>query len=109
MDPDGPGGVRTGGRRGRVRVARGGAASRLVEETEALAARDSVGGAGRALGRRGTLLPPPRRDALASRLPAAEQAYRALAGDADLERAVRSSASAEGPLIAFRARCRPST
>ena len=51
-------------------------AARLAEEAEALGAALEV-------------LRGPRRDALARRLPAAEAAYRRLAGDADLERAVR--------------------
>ena len=61
---------------------------RLSEETDALAAR-VLSSAPAALSAARELLRSTRRDALASRLPAAERAYRGLAGDADLERAVR--------------------
>jgi cyclohexa-1,5-dienecarbonyl-CoA hydratase len=64
------------------------APQRLAEETDSLAAR-VLSAAPAALSAARQLLRRPRRDALASRLPAAEQAYRGLAGDADLERAVR--------------------
>jgi cyclohexa-1,5-dienecarbonyl-CoA hydratase len=60
----------------------------LSAETEALAAR-ILSAAPSALAAARDTLRRPRRDALASRLAAAEAAYRALAGDPDLERAVR--------------------
>jgi len=63
-------------------------AARLAEEAEALAAR-LLAASPAALGAALEVLRGPRRDALARRLPAAEAAYRRLAGDADLERAVR--------------------
>jgi cyclohexa-1,5-dienecarbonyl-CoA hydratase len=69
-------------------AARAVAPARLHDETELLADRiltaaPAALAAARELTRRG------RREALASRLPEAETAYRGLAGDADLERAVR--------------------
>ena len=63
-------------------------AARLSAETEALAAR-ILEAAPAALAAARDLLRAPRREALDGRLPAAEDAYRALAGDADLARAVR--------------------
>ncbi len=63
-------------------------ARRLTEETEALALR-ILSTAPAALAAVLDVLRGPRREALASRLPAAEGAYRRLAGDADLARAVR--------------------
>lgn len=63
-------------------------AGRLAEETEALAAR-IVATSPAALSAALDVLRSTRREALASRLPAAEEAYRRLAGDADLARAVR--------------------
>ena len=71
------------------------ALDRLDEETDALAAR-VLSAAPAALSAARQLLRRTRRDALASRLPAAEQAYRALAGDADLERAVREFGERRG-------------
>jgi len=70
-------------------------AGRLADETEALAAR-ILSAAPAALSAARSLLRRSRRDALASRLPAAEEAYRALAGDADLERAVREFGERRG-------------
>ena len=63
-------------------------AARLADETEALAAR-ILATAPAALAAARSLLRGPRREALATRLAAAEEAYRKLAGDPDLERAVR--------------------
>lgn len=63
-------------------------ARRLAEETEALAAR-IMATAPAALSAALGVLRGARREALASRLPPAEEAYRRLAGDADLARAVR--------------------
>lgn len=63
-------------------------AERLVRETETLAAR-VLEASPAALAAARDLLRGPRRDALAQRLPAAEDAYRKLAGDEDLARAVR--------------------
>ena len=71
------------------------APDRLDEETDALAAR-VLSAAPAALSAARQLLRRTRRDALASRLPAAEQAYHALAGDADLERAVREFGERRG-------------
>jgi enoyl-CoA hydratase/carnithine racemase len=68
---------------------------RLDEETDALAAR-ILSAAPAALSAARPLLRRTRRDALASRLPEAEQAYRALAGDADLGRAVREFGERRG-------------
>ena len=70
-------------------------AQRLKEETDALAGR-VLAAAPAALSAARQLLRRTRREALASRLPAAEQAYRALAGDADLERAVREFGERRG-------------
>ena len=67
----------------------------LSVETEALAAR-ILSAAPSALAAARDALRRPRRDALASRLPAAEAAYRALAGDPDLERAVREFGLSKG-------------
>jgi cyclohexa-1,5-dienecarbonyl-CoA hydratase len=71
------------------------APQRLAEETDALAAR-VLSAAPAALSAARQLVRRTRRDALASRLPAAEQAYRGLAGDADLERAVREFGERRG-------------
>ena len=71
------------------------APQRLVEETDALAAR-VLSASPAALSAARQLLRRTRRDALASRLPAAEEAYRALAGNADLERAVREFGERHG-------------
>jgi len=62
-------------------------AARLELETEALAAR-LLATAPAALAEARELLRAARRSALAGRLPSAEEAYRRLAGDADLARAV---------------------
>lgn len=70
-------------------------AARLAAETEALAAR-ILETAPAALGAARDLLRAPRREALVTRLPAAEDAYRALAGDADLVRAVREFEARRG-------------
>ncbi len=63
-------------------------ASRLPEETERLAGRILEAGPA-ALSAALQLLRQGRREAMAARLPAAEDAYRRLAGDEDLARAVR--------------------
>jgi cyclohexa-1,5-dienecarbonyl-CoA hydratase len=70
-------------------------AARLLAETEALAARQ-LEAAPAALAAARELLRQPRREALVARLPAAEDAYRALAGDADLTRAVRDFEARRG-------------
>ena len=63
-------------------------AERLIRETDALADRLLAAGPA-ALSAARDLLRAGRREALRTRLPAAEDAYRRLAGDADLARAVR--------------------
>ncbi len=63
-------------------------AARLSEETERLANR-ILDASPRALEAARDLMRQRRRDALATRLPAAERAYRGLAGSEDLARAVR--------------------
>ena len=70
-------------------------APRLAQETDDLAA-SVLSAAPVALSAARELLRRTRRDALASRLPEAEQAYRGLAGDADLERAVRNFGERRG-------------
>ena len=67
-------------------------AVRLEAETDALAAR-LLGTAPAGLAAARDLLRSSRREALAGRLPAAEDAYRRLAGDADLARAVAGFAN----------------
>jgi enoyl-CoA hydratase/carnithine racemase len=62
-------------------------AARLEAETESLVAR-LLATAPAALAAARDLLRAPRREALAGRLPAAEEAYRRLTGDADLAKAV---------------------
>jgi cyclohexa-1,5-dienecarbonyl-CoA hydratase len=70
-------------------------AAHLTGETESLAAR-ILAAAPAALEAARALLRGPRREALAGRLPAAEDAYRRLAGDADLARAVRDFEARRG-------------
>jgi hypothetical protein len=67
-------------------------AGRLGEEVDRLAARLAALAPG-GLGAARELLRASRREALARRLPAAEEAYRGLAGDPDLARAVREFGS----------------
>jgi cyclohexa-1,5-dienecarbonyl-CoA hydratase len=69
-------------------VARSVPAGRLGEEVDRLAAR-LAGHARGGLGAARDLLRARRREALATRMTAAEEAYRGLAGDADLAKAVR--------------------
>jgi cyclohexa-1,5-dienecarbonyl-CoA hydratase len=69
--------------------------ARLAAETETLAAQILAASPAALSSARG-LLRGPRREALAARLPAAEDAYRALAGDADLARAVREFEARRG-------------
>jgi enoyl-CoA hydratase/carnithine racemase len=73
-------------------VSRSVPAGRLGEEVDRLAARLSALAPG-GLGAARELLRASRREALARRLPAAEEAYRGLAGDPDLARAVREFGS----------------
>lgn len=68
---------------------------RLSAETEALAGR-VLAAAPAALSAARDLLRRPRREALAARLPAAEAAYRGLAGDPDLDQAVRDFEARRG-------------
>jgi cyclohexa-1,5-dienecarbonyl-CoA hydratase len=69
-------------------VSRSVSSDRLAEEVDRLAGR-LAGHAPGGLGAARDLLRARRRDALATRLAAAEEAYRGLAGDADLAKAVR--------------------
>src|SRR5262249_20738879 len=69
-------------------ASRAGPRGSLSPETESLAARGLSAAPAPLAPPRGAL-PGSRRQAPRSRLPAAETAYRALAGDADLSRAVR--------------------